>query len=60
MNPATRTACISLSFALVGCVGGSEPEAAMKVFETSRSGNALTEVSDFGAVENPAVIRINS
>lgn len=59
MNLATKTSLFGLGLALASCVGGSEPEAAMQVFETSRGGNALTEVCGFETTENPILIRVH-
>lgn len=59
MNLATKTSLFGLALALASCVGGSEPTAAMKVYETSRGGHALTEVQEFESTENPVLISVH-
>jgi len=59
MNLATQTSLFGLALALASCVGGSEPTAAMKVYETSRGGHALTEVQEFESTENPVLISVH-
>lgn len=60
MNLATKTSLLGIVLALSSCDSGSEPIPAMKVYETSREGNALALVTDFDQVENPVLIRIDS